>query len=81
MLSFGMSVEPRFVQDVDVRLQEAQDEVESLQKTSKALMEFLCDDEKSFKLEEACFTFHCFCQRFQKAVRVSTTDDTSINIM
>ncbi|KAA0709122.1 FH2 domain-containing protein 1 [Triplophysa tibetana] len=61
-----------FLEDVDVRLQEAQDEVESLQKTSKALMEFLCDDEKSFKLEEACFTFHCFCQRFQKAVRENT---------
>ncbi|KAL0176778.1 hypothetical protein M9458_029108, partial [Cirrhinus mrigala] len=53
----------------EVRLQEAQDELESLQKTSKALVDFFCEDDKSFKLEEACHIFHCFCHRFQKAVR------------
>lgn len=51
---------------------EAQDEVESLHQKSQALVDFFCEDENSFKLEEACRIFHCFCHRFQKAVRVST---------
>nr|XP_055034609.1 disheveled-associated activator of morphogenesis 1 [Misgurnus anguillicaudatus] len=58
-----------FLEVADVRLQEAQDELEILQKASKALMEFLCEDESSFKLEEACHIIHCFCQRFQRAVQ------------
>ncbi|XP_065105291.2 uncharacterized protein fhdc2 [Paramisgurnus dabryanus] len=58
-----------FLEVADVKLQEAQDELEILQKASKALMEFLCEDENSFKLEEACHIIHCFCQRFQRAVQ------------
>ncbi|CAM4423635.1 unnamed protein product [Leuciscus chuanchicus] len=58
----------------EVRLKEAQDELESSQKSSKALVEFLCEDDKSFKLEEACVIVHGFCHRFQRAVRASNTD-------
>ncbi|XP_043112360.1 formin-J [Puntigrus tetrazona] len=61
-----------FLEVAEVRLQEAQDELESLQKTSKALVDFFCEDDKSFKLEEACLIFHCFCHRFQKAVQENT---------
>lgn len=58
----------------EVRLKEAQDELESSQKSSKALVEFLCEDDKSFKLEEACVIVHGFYHRFQRAVRASNTD-------
>ncbi|XP_016400547.1 uncharacterized protein LOC107733446, partial [Sinocyclocheilus rhinocerous] len=61
-----------FLEVVGVRLQEARDELESLQRTSKALVDFFCEDDKSFKLEEACYIFHCFCHRFQRAVLENT---------
>ena len=51
-------------------LKEAEDEVEGMRMSSQALLEFFCEDENSFKLEEACRVFHCFCLRFQKAVQV-----------
>lgn len=60
------------IQTAKTRLMEAKKEVESLRKTSLALVEFFCEDESSFKLEVACHVFHCFCHRFQRAVRVST---------
>ncbi|XP_026135616.1 FH2 domain-containing protein 1 [Carassius auratus] len=61
-----------FLEVAEVRLQESRDELESLQKTSKALVDFFCEDDKSFKLEEACHIFHCFCHRFQRAVQENT---------
>ncbi|KTF80802.1 hypothetical protein cypCar_00035721, partial [Cyprinus carpio] len=62
----------KFLEVAEVRLQESLDELESLQKTSKALVDFFCEDDKSFKLEEACHIFHCFCHRFQRAVQENT---------
>lgn len=38
--------------------------------SSQALMEFFCEDDSTFKLEEACKVFHLFCHRFQRAVQV-----------
>uniref|UniRef100_A0A671L0D4 FH2 domain containing 2 n=1 Tax=Sinocyclocheilus anshuiensis TaxID=1608454 RepID=A0A671L0D4_9TELE len=61
-----------FLEVAEVRLQESQVELESLQKASKALVDFFCEDDKSFKLEEACLIFHCFCHRFQRAVQENT---------
>ncbi|XP_009306082.1 uncharacterized protein fhdc2 [Danio rerio] len=61
-----------FLQDAEVRLKEAQNELESLQQSSEALVEFFCEDDKTFKLEEACHIFHCFCHRFQRAVQENT---------
>ncbi|TRY98200.1 hypothetical protein DNTS_006233, partial [Danionella cerebrum] len=61
-----------FLEGADVRLKEAQDELESLEQSSKALVEFFCEDDKSFKLEEACHIFQCFCHRFQRAVQENT---------
>lgn len=55
------------------RLKEADDEVEGMRMSSQALMEFLCEDDSTFKLEEACSTFHLFCLRFQRAVQVQNT--------
>lgn len=52
------------------RLKEAEDEVEGLRMSSQALVEFFCEDDSTFKLEEACRVFHLFCHRFQRAVQV-----------
>uniref|UniRef100_A0A8C9ZQW4 FH2 domain containing 2 n=2 Tax=Sander lucioperca TaxID=283035 RepID=A0A8C9ZQW4_SANLU len=37
--------------------------------SSQALVEFFCEDDSTFKLEEACRVFHSFCLRFQRAVQ------------
>lgn len=58
------------VQVAEERLKEAEDEVESMRMSSQALAEFFCEDESTFKLEEACGVFNLFCHRFQKAVQV-----------
>ena len=52
------------------RLKEAEDEVEGMRMSSQALVEFFCEDDSTFKLEEACRVFNSFCHRFQKAVQV-----------
>ncbi|KAK7141772.1 hypothetical protein R3I93_015810 [Phoxinus phoxinus] len=61
-----------FLEVAEVRLAEAQDELESLQESSKSVVEFFCEDDKTFKLEEACLIFHGFCHRFQRAVQENT---------
>lgn len=58
------------VQVAEERLKEAEDEVEGMRMSSQALMEFFCEDDSTFKLEEACRVFHLFCHRFQRAVQV-----------
>lgn len=60
------------VQVTEERLKEVEDEVEGMRMSSQALVEFVCEDDSTFKLEEACRVFHSFCQRFQKAVQVGT---------
>ncbi|TNN52072.1 FH2 domain-containing protein 1 [Liparis tanakae] len=51
------------------RLKEAEDEVEGMRMSSQALVEFFCEDDSTFKLEEACRVFHSFGLRFQRAVQ------------
>ena len=58
------------LQMADERLKEADDELEGMRMSSQALVEFFCEDEVTFKLEEACKVFSSFCQRFQRAVQV-----------
>jgi len=54
----------------DEHLKEAEDGLEGMRMSSQALVEFFCEDESSFKLEEACKVFNSFCQRFQRAIQV-----------
>ncbi|KAG1935547.1 excretory canal abnormal protein 6 [Pimephales promelas] len=61
-----------FLEVAEVRLTEAQEELDRLQESSKALVEFFCEDDKTFRLEEACLIFHGFCHRFQRAVQENT---------
>ncbi|CAB1316334.1 unnamed protein product, partial [Coregonus sp. 'balchen'] len=50
------------------RLEEAEVEVEALLQAQQDLMDFFCEDDVTFKLEEACSIFYSFNIRFQKAV-------------
>ncbi|XP_036436905.1 FH2 domain-containing protein 1-like [Colossoma macropomum] len=59
-----------FLQVTELKLSELQVDVDSLYKAQRSLMEFFCeDDDGSFKLEEACATFHSFQQRFLRAAQ------------
>lgn len=58
------------MQTAEERLKDAENEVEGMRMSSQALVEFFCEDDSTFKLEEACRVFHSFCHRFQKAVQV-----------
>ncbi|KAM3613000.1 uncharacterized protein V6R79_018555 [Siganus canaliculatus] len=61
-----------FLERAEERLKEAEDEVEGMKMSSQALVEFFCEDDSTFKLEEACRVFNLFCHRFQKAVQENT---------
>ncbi|XP_067084732.1 FH2 domain-containing protein 1-like [Osmerus mordax] len=50
------------------RLEEAEVEAEALLKAQQSLVDFFCEDDVTFKLEEACNIFHSFNVRFQKSV-------------
>lgn len=39
----------------------------------QALLDFFCEDEMTFKLEEACSIFQTFQLRFHRAVQVNNT--------
>nr|XP_023992249.1 FH2 domain-containing protein 1-like [Salvelinus alpinus] len=58
-----------FLEVAEERLKEAEDEVEGMRMSSQALVQFFCEDDSTFKLEEACRVFHSFCLRFQRAVQ------------
>ncbi|XP_046906478.1 FH2 domain-containing protein 1-like [Hypomesus transpacificus] len=57
-----------FFQRASGRLEEAEVEAEALLKAQQSLVDFFCEDDVTFKLEEACNIFHSFNVRFQKAV-------------
>ncbi|KAG9477983.1 hypothetical protein GDO78_013136 [Eleutherodactylus coqui] len=50
-------------------LREVQKEIDALQASRQNLSEFLCEDEDTFRLEECCKVFSCFCQKFQLAIK------------
>ncbi|KAL7838810.1 hypothetical protein AOLI_G00272140 [Acnodon oligacanthus] len=59
-----------FLQAAELKLSELQMDVDSVYKAQRSLQEFFCeDDDGSFKLEEACATFHNFQQRFLRAAQ------------
>ncbi|KAJ0050259.1 hypothetical protein NL108_014870, partial [Boleophthalmus pectinirostris] len=59
----------QFLEMAEERLREVEDEVEGMRMSSQALVDFFCEDDSTFKLEEACRVFHMFCLRFQRAVQ------------
>ncbi|XP_040190888.1 FH2 domain-containing protein 1-like, partial [Rana temporaria] len=60
-----------FLEDAEEQLRDVQREVEDLRSWKRTLVDFLCEDEETFRMEECCKIFSCFCQKFQTAVKVS----------
>ncbi|XP_053329334.1 uncharacterized protein LOC128503316 [Spea bombifrons] len=58
-----------FLEYAEEQIMEVQKEIEALQSSRQMLLEFLCEDEESFHLEECCKVFSCFCQKFQLAIK------------
>ncbi|XP_075040555.1 uncharacterized protein LOC142100711 [Mixophyes fleayi] len=58
-----------FLEYAHEKLQEVQKEIDALQSSTQNLLEFLCEDEDTFRLEECCKIFSCFCQKFQLAIK------------
>ncbi|XP_073412286.1 uncharacterized protein [Dendrobates tinctorius] len=58
-----------FLEYADHRIQEVQKELDALQACRQNLREFLCEDEDTFRMEECCKVFSCFCQKFQLAIK------------
>ncbi|XP_068103613.1 inverted formin-2-like [Hyperolius riggenbachi] len=58
-----------FLEYADEQLHEVQKEIEELQISKQHLVEFLCEDENTFHLEECCKIFSSFCQKFHTAIK------------
>ncbi|XP_069468461.1 FH2 domain-containing protein 1-like [Ambystoma mexicanum] len=58
-----------FLQSAQEQLGEVQREIKSLRSSRQQLLEFLCEDEETFKLEECCQIFSSFCDKFLKATK------------
>ncbi|XP_069065274.1 excretory canal abnormal protein 6-like isoform X2 [Pleurodeles waltl] len=58
-----------FLQGAENQLEEVQREMEAMRASRQQLLEFLCEDEETFKLEECCQIFSTFCDKFLKAVQ------------
>ncbi|KAE8584053.1 hypothetical protein XENTR_v10020806 [Xenopus tropicalis] len=59
----------KFIEYTEDQLLEVQKEIKALQKARQQLVEFLCEEEETFCLEECCKVFSCFCQKFQLAIK------------
>ena len=62
-----------WLQCAEQRLKEAEEEVKAMLSARQTLLEFFCEDEVTFKLEEACSIFHSFQLRFHRSVQVNNT--------
>ncbi|XP_043928156.1 uncharacterized protein LOC122802559 [Protopterus annectens] len=58
-----------FLQEAELQLQEVQISLEKLARSVHNLIEFFCEDEEVFKLEECCSVFRTFCEKFSKALK------------
>ncbi|XP_063793221.1 uncharacterized protein LOC134948882 [Pseudophryne corroboree] len=58
-----------FLEYANEKLKEVKKEIDALQSSRQHLLEFFCEDEDTFRLEECCKIFSCFCQKFQLAIK------------
>ncbi|KAM8976529.1 FH2 domain-containing protein 1-like [Pelodytes ibericus] len=58
-----------FLQVAELELGEVLGSLQSLREGRKSLMEFFCEDESVFRLEEMCFVFSTFSSKFLSAVQ------------
>ncbi|KAE8628377.1 hypothetical protein XENTR_v10007492 [Xenopus tropicalis] len=58
-----------FLQLAEAELREVLNSLQRLRDTRRELMEFYCEDESAFRMEEMCLVFSTFCARFLSAVQ------------
>ncbi|XP_073517292.1 FH2 domain-containing protein 1-like isoform X2 [Phyllobates terribilis] len=58
-----------FLQVAEVELCEVLCSLQSMQDARRALMDYFCEDESTFRLEEMCLVFTSFCARFMSAIQ------------
>ncbi|XP_053312158.1 FH2 domain-containing protein 1-like [Spea bombifrons] len=58
-----------FLQVAEMELREVLGSLQQLRDVRRALMEFFCEDESIFRLEEMCLVFSAFCAKFLAAVQ------------
>ncbi|XP_067084712.1 FH2 domain containing 3 [Osmerus mordax] len=58
-----------FLMRAEARLADVEASLMELRSLSRAVAEFFCEDPGAFQLEECCLIFHCFCDRFNRAVQ------------
>ncbi|CAJ0939462.1 unnamed protein product [Ranitomeya imitator] len=58
-----------FLQVAEVELCEVLCSLQSMQDARQALMDYFCEDESTFRLEEMCLVFTSFCAKFMSAIQ------------
>ncbi|XP_056408921.1 FH2 domain-containing protein 1-like [Hyla sarda] len=58
-----------FLQVAEVELCEVLCSLQSMRDASRALMDYFCEDESTFRLEEMCLVFTTFCAKFMAAIQ------------
>ncbi|OCT96310.1 hypothetical protein XELAEV_18013986mg [Xenopus laevis] len=58
-----------FLKLAEVELREVLHSLKRLRDVRRELMEFFCEDESAFRMEEMCLVFSTFCARFLSAVQ------------
>ncbi|XP_040282636.1 FH2 domain-containing protein 1-like isoform X2 [Bufo bufo] len=58
-----------FLQVAEVELCEVLCSLQSMRDTCRALMEYFCEDDSTFRLEEMCLVFTTFCTKFMSAIQ------------
>ena len=56
---------------------ELEEDLRDIDEFRKELAVFFCEDAASFKMEDCFKTLHTFCDRFKKAIEVSTSGSGS----
>ncbi|XP_075706012.1 FH2 domain-containing protein 1-like [Rhinoderma darwinii] len=58
-----------FLQVAEVELCEVLCSLQSMRDARRALMEYFCEEESTFRLEEMCLVFTTFCAKFMSAIQ------------
>ncbi|XP_035536116.1 protein diaphanous homolog 2-like [Morone saxatilis] len=58
-----------FLKEAEVCLAEIEADLQELQSVSDSVAEYFCEDPTKFKLDECCFIFNSFCEKFMRAMQ------------
>lgn len=53
-------------------MEEIETDLQELQSVSDSVAEYFCEDPNKFRLDECCSIFHSFCEKFMRAIQVSS---------